>query len=171
MWNNEQHDTIWSYSQGKTSRERLLSELGLDKTNIVDEVRRELLEAISSRAMRHVEAALYVSSSLRVEPRSILDLICKLLNEDWHINHEDLIGMLQELADSTTIPALQAAIALKSKLEYLSYDDYGSYYKKCMWALHDIGTADAIAVIKQCAHSDDEALRDQALYRLSKMNR
>ena len=53
----------------------------------------------------------------------------KLLQLD-HIEHEDIIRTLQERADPFTIPYLKSAIELKPQLEYLSYDDYGGYYKK-----------------------------------------
>ncbi len=58
---------------------------------------------------------------------------------------------------------------LKPALAYLDYDDYGSYYKKCLWALQAIGTPDAIAVIAECARADDPALRRQAEYRLARI--
>jgi hypothetical protein len=53
----------------------------------------------------------------------------------------------------------------------LAYDDYGSYYKKCFWALRDIGTPEAIAIIREYAASDIEAARKEAVYRLSKIER
>ena len=61
------------------------------------------------------------------------------------------------------------AIFLKPRLKYLDYDDYGSYYKKCFWALWAIGTPEAIAVIREFMTSEDAAAKEQALYRLSKI--
>ena len=78
----------------------------------------------------------------------------RLLDPD-HDEHEDIIGYLQDYPDPASVPYLKRAIALKPALAYLDYDDYGAYYKKCLWALQAIGT--------------DEALRTQALHRLDRI--
>lgn len=92
----------------------------------------------------------------------------RLLDPD-HDEHEDIIGYLQDYPDPASVPYLKRAIALKPALAYLDYDDYGAYYKKCLWALQAIGTDEALAVIRACALSDDEALRTQALHRLDRI--
>lgn len=99
--------------------------------------------------------------------QQIVEWCAKLVQRD-HIEHEDIIRFLQDAADPYSIPFLRQAVLLKPDLEYLDYDDYGSYYKKCFWALRAIGTPDAIAVIREFAISDDVTAREQALYRLSK---
>ena len=169
MWNEEQRDAIWRFILNEVTHAELLQALAIRPETAGYEVRRELNEAISYKSMRHVEAALAAALLMDVESRSFLDNICMLLHEDWHISHEELIGRLQVLADPATIGAIKAAIQLKPKLYYLSYDDYGSYYKKCLWALQAIGTEEAVALIEECALSADEALRKQAVYRLSKI--
>jgi HEAT repeat protein len=116
-----------------------------------------------------VEAALLLAYTIKVPEDTYTDLGCQLLGEDWHTQHENLIGNLQEIADPQTIPAIKRAIDLKTSLLYLEYDDYGSYYKKCLWALQAIGTPEAISAIEDCTYSRDSLLRDQALHRLSKI--
>jgi hypothetical protein len=100
--------------------------------------------------------------------QSVVDACARLLREDHH-DHEDLIGFLQHAKDPYAVPFLRQAIGLKPQLSYLDYDDYGSYYKKCLWALQAIGTAEAISIIQECACSEDEALKDQARYRTGKI--
>ena len=92
-----------------------------------------------------------------------------LLTQTWHHQHEDFIGLLQHQKSPASVPALKAAIALKPQLAYLDYDDYGAYYKKCLWALAAIGTPEAIAVIRECVSAEDEQLREEAVYRLHKL--
>lgn len=92
----------------------------------------------------------------------------RLLDPD-HDKHEDIIGYLQNYPDPASVPYLKSAIALKPALAYLDYDDYGAYYKKCLWALQAIGTEEALAVIRECASSNDQALRTQALHRLDRI--
>jgi len=94
---------------------------------------------------------------------------CERLIKTDHQDHEEIIGSLQQAADPDSVPFLRQAVLLKPLLEYLEYDDYGAYYKKCFWALQAIATADAVAVIKAFAESEDEVIREQALYRLHKI--
>lgn len=86
-----------------------------------------------------------------------------------HCDHEAIVTFLQIYPRGESIVYLRRAIALKPALEYLAYDDYGAFYKKCLWALQVIATPDAIAVIEECARSDDAALKDQAQYRLKRI--
>ena len=86
-----------------------------------------------------------------------------------HQEHESIVRYLQDHPDPLSVPFLEKAIIRKPRLKYLDYDDYGAFYKKCLWALQAIGTPAAIAVIRKCAVSQKPALRSQALYRLSKI--
>jgi hypothetical protein len=88
-----------------------------------------------------------------------------------HEEHEDLIGLLQEANDPYAIPSLRQAVLMKPSLDYLDYDDYGSYYKKCFWALSAIGTDEALAVIQEFSTSPEPVLAEAASYRLSKLQR
>lgn len=91
------------------------------------------------------------------------------LKDPTHFEHEDIILFLEFNPDPRSVPHLREAIGLKPMLEYLDYDDYGAYYKKCLWALQKIGTHDALQLIKECAESDIPELREQALYRLRRI--
>ncbi len=86
-----------------------------------------------------------------------------------HFEHEDIILFLEFNPDTRSVPHLREAIELKPKLKYLNFDDYGAYYKKCLWALQKIGTPDALQVIRECAGSEIPELKDQALYRLKRI--
>jgi len=92
----------------------------------------------------------------------------RLLQHD-HFDHEAIVHRLQAVPDPASIPYLRQAIAMKPQLPYLHYDDYGSFYKKCLWALQDIATPDALALIVECSHSEVPELRNEALYRLKKI--
>jgi hypothetical protein len=102
--------------------------------------------------------------------QQVIEWCAKLVQED-HLEHEDIIRALQHAADPYSIPFLRQAVLLKPRLEYLAYDDYGSYYKKCFWALRAIGTPEAIAVIQEFTLSEDAAAREQSLYRLAQIKK
>src|SRR5262249_33662325 len=108
---------------------------------------------------------------MSMEPDPQIAEWCNKLVQEGHLDHEEIIRALQDAADPYSIPFIRQAVLLKPKLGYLAYDDYGAYYKKCFWALKAIGTPEAIAVIKEFTTSPDSAAREQAIYRLSKIER
>jgi hypothetical protein len=91
------------------------------------------------------------------------------LLDPGHYDHEEIISLLQDHPEEANISYLMKAIQLKPRLDYLDYDDYGSYYKKCLWALRAIDTPAAIDRIKECAESAELPLRKEALYRLKRI--
>jgi Domain of unknown function (DUF4291) len=107
--------------------------------------------AVGMTAQRYIEA----------ERQRLLDTT--------HRDHEEIVRLLQQYPDNGSVPYLQRGILLKPQLRYLDYDDYGAFYKKCLWALQDIATADALAVITECSFSEDAGLREQAVYRLQRI--
>jgi hypothetical protein len=94
---------------------------------------------------------------------------CELLLKIDHDGHEDIVSELQKCADPYAIPFLRQAIDNKPLLAYLDYDDYGAFYKRCLWALRAIDTPESIAVIEAFAQSEIPELREQAEYRLSRI--
>lgn len=89
------------------------------------------------------------------------------LIDPTHFRHEEILSNLDPAVENVFY--LKRAITLKPTLHYLDYDDYGAFYKKCLWALQHIGTPAAIAAIEECSRSDDASLREQALYRLKRI--
>ena len=92
-----------------------------------------------------------------------------LVTQTWHYSHEYMIRYFQDHPSEANVAPLRDAIALKPTLEYLDYDDYGGYYKKCMWALAVNPSSSANDLIKECATSKDDVLREQAVYRLRRL--
>lgn len=86
-----------------------------------------------------------------------------------HREHEAIVRLLQDHPEPESVPYLRQAIALKPSLDYLNYDDYGAFYKKCLWALQEIATPQALDAIQEFARSDIEALRNEAQHRLQRI--
>jgi hypothetical protein len=145
-----------------------IREESLTHDKIKEAISELLLETIDTNDADFVESALGLIGRVG-EPDNWFEILCKLVLDINHNRHEDIVGFLQHCQDPSSVPILKKAILLKPKLEYIEYDDYGSYYKKCLWALQDIGTDEAILVIRDCAKSADFALKEQAEYRLSKI--
>lgn len=69
--------------------------------------------------------------------------LCNLLLTDWHYKHEDIVMLLKEIKDSSTVDCLYKAAELY--FEYLDYDDTYQLARKCIKVLSAIGNENAIS--------------------------
>jgi hypothetical protein len=163
-----QREACLKFTCGGVAEDELFAAFGRDFSETPNDTISLLQQASDDRNADDVEFAL--SLLFHFQPTAdYLPLVCELLAADFHTRHEDIIGALQAAADARSIAFLRQAVLIKPRLEYLAYDDYGSYYKKCFWALRAIGTPDAIDVIREFTTSEDSAASEQAVYRLSKI--
>jgi hypothetical protein len=163
-----QRKACLQFALGGISEGELFAAFGRDFYRTPNDTIKFLQQARDDRSADDVELTLGLI--FRFQPTAdYVPLLCELLAADFHTRHEDIIRALQDAADARSIPSLRQAVLLKPKLEYLAYDDYGSYYKKCFWALRAVGTPEALAVIREFTVSEDSAAREQAVYRLSKI--
>jgi hypothetical protein len=109
------------------------------------------------------------SYSIGMNRRAYIAAERERLLDPSHFEHDEIVGLLQDYPENESVPYLRRAIALKPSLSYLDYDDYGAFYKKCLWALQDIATPEALALIHECAASNDASLKAQAKYRLRRI--
>jgi len=163
----QQQSALIDLFQKKITEAKFLALYGITREQIPAAVSASLKQALENKDADLVDYALLLGFKFTF-PDDIVGLLNELVTQPWHIKHEDIIGLLQRHRNPSSVPAIRAAIELKPTLDYLDYDDYGSYYKKCLWALSDIGTLEAITLIKECTASPDEALRNEAEYRLGK---
>ena len=90
----------------------------------------------------------------------------RLLGERWHTQQEDLADALQDMREPSTIDALYAVA--HDAAPYNEVDDGRALARKCVWALHDIGTPAAIARLHQlAATAGDAETRDHVAKKLA----
>lgn len=92
------------------------------------------------------------------------EILCGLLQEDWHYKHEDIARNLQAAKDPQTIECLYQAAELHFK--YLDYDDTYQFARKCIKALSAINTDAAVDKLKLLAQSKNEIIRQYAVKEL-----
>jgi len=166
--NYRQSQAILELCTEKLTKPDFLKTYGIEDAKVPEEVSSLLRQAAANHNGDFVEFALLLGFSISM-PADILELIHELILEDWHMQHEDMISIMQKKASPTSITFLQHAIRMKPKLNYLDYDDYGAYFKKCLWALRAIGTPQAIFAIEECAASQDIVLKEQAEHQLAEI--
>ena len=98
--------------------------------------------------------------------RQDVPLLGELLVADWHARHEDVARLLQELADPASVPALRRGAELD--LPY-AVDDGRALSRRCLWALSDIRTPEAVVALDERALSSRATVRDLALHHRAKV--
>lgn len=156
---------IWDLARGDVSEDAFIAQFGADPRTTPELVRSELEQSYVERSPDDLRTALVLAFRFGLS-RQWAPLLCKLMEEDWHYSHEDIARALQDLRVPSTIDCLYRT-ALR-KHDYLAYNDNESLAVKCIWALHDIGTSEAIEKLQLLSRSDLPAsVRERALKRLS----
>lgn len=90
-----------------------------------------------------------------------LHVLNKIIVEHWHYMHENIAGLLQYFKSSSSIDNLYQTIF--TKFEYLKYNNSYVLARKCMWALGDIATDQAIEKLELIYNSGDKELKRYAI--------
>jgi hypothetical protein len=149
---------------GRLSEDSFVAQFGVNPRTTPDVIRIELEQAFAEKSAAGVEYALVLGFVFGWS-RNWAPQLCKLMQEDWHYRHEDIASALQDLRVPSTVDCLYQA-ALR-KHNHLAYDDREALAVKCIWALHDIGTPEAIVKLKLLSQSASEPISKNALERLS----
>ena len=98
-----------------------------------------------------------------------IDLIHQLLLEPWHWMYEELAHSLQKRKRPESIPFLREAMQKK----YNSLESSGTgtrqFINQCGHALKSIGTEVAIKTIRDLSTSTDSIIKDEMMYRISRI--
>ncbi|HLP49524.1 MAG TPA: hypothetical protein VK154_01505 [Chitinophagales bacterium] len=132
---------------------------------IIEQIR----EAMRSADAYEVDDAidlLYMSD--RIDP--FIDVINDLLLFPHHHRHQEITRLIQQAQSPLSIEFIRKA--LLTNFDYLQYtgSDDGPIAKWFSHALFDIGTEEAINVIREFAQSPNAEIRFEMNYRLEKLN-
>ena len=95
-----------------------------------------------------------------------LDVLCRLSEADWHMQHENVVLALGELIDKRSVDTLYRA-ALKSHA-YLEYDEGRALTLKAVMALGRIEDRAAVEKLRLLAESNEPLIRKHALRQLDR---
>jgi len=160
---------IDKFVKREISKEEFVEGLPSNLKNNSNEFRNFLLEIIKSKNPEDLQNALTIMWLLRKEKEQN-DILNELIIQNWHTRHEDIIHELQKQKNPKSIPYIKEA--MQSKYDYLVSFGTGirQFISQCGHALSSIGTKEAIKVIEDLSKSNDPIMRDEMLYRLSKIN-
>ena len=139
-------------------------EIGIKKEDIKN-LLEQIIENQNPDELEYGLVILYATE----ENNEMLDVIHKLILEPWHREYEELAHDIQRRKRPESIPFLKQAI--QSKYDYL--ESYGTgtrqFINQCGHALKSIGTEEAINTIRELSKSEDPIIKDEMLYRISKI--
>lgn len=95
-----------------------------------------------------------------------VDVLCKLMNETWNFQHENIAIIFQKIKSPKTIVCLYNAAL--TQFEYLEYDEAFALAVKCIWALGDINTPESKDKLKLLAQSENEIIKENAINQLNR---
>jgi hypothetical protein len=147
----------------KISKEELLGLLPFDVQNQPELRRKFILDAREARDNLELQYALALCN-LFGYPDDLSMLFAELINEDWHIKHEELAMKLEGYRDPATVDLIYEAS--EKSFPYM-WDEGHAFARKCTWALARIGTPEAYEKLRLLTHSKTEEIRGYAIKRLA----
>jgi HEAT repeat protein len=116
-----------------------------ESSTISSEMRRELQNLPSSEVIQELE-------KYALNPK-----YSGLNSENHNGLHENVVEILDKLRDERAIPALSKALTYR-----WSYDEWLNVPRKSLLALSEIGTPEAMMIIKEATQSPEELIREDA---------
>lgn len=115
-----------------------------------------------------LDCALIVGFRFGFAPQH-LDVLCQLMNAEWHHSHEDVVSALDEMNSPNAAEALFYATQWIPR--YLEFDESRALASKAIWALGKLASSDADMKLTTLANSEDLFLRKAAAQQLERRRR
>lgn len=144
----------------------LIANLSLKFSSDKDLVKALLGEAMREKDSELVEESLGIGFTHFGFGADIVPVLNNLLNETWHISHEDIASLLQEFRDPSSVEVLFETT--QKEFDYLAHDDAFALGVKCMWALGDINTRKSKQKLEALSQSDNRIIREGAKFQLER---
>lgn len=124
-----------------------------------------LQEAAESRNAKQLQCALTIGHTFGFSPAQVAILV-RVLGDDWHYSHEDVVDALNDLASVSAVSALFDAT--QRIPTYLQYDDSRALAVKAIWALGRTPGSEAELALRTLASSENVLLREGAQRQLQR---
>ena len=104
----------------------------LEGSTLINLLKAYLNDAITHKNASRIECVIILAGALG-EDKKLLSQYEKLLLEDWHHSHEDLVDIMESYGNSSNVTTLQKAFSLS--LTYMEYNHYYSFHHKLLYAI------------------------------------
>ncbi|WP_312429675.1 hypothetical protein [Lacrimispora sp.] len=147
-------------------KKEFIKDFAVDVTKDPSYIIRLLEMAFGEQNAIDVESALYVGFAFNLFTKDFANVLCKLIEANWHFQHENIASILKQLKCPDTVDSLFKAALLR--LKYLEYSDVSPLAVKCIWALGDINTRESRKKLELLAQSENQIIKDNAIMQLSR---
>ncbi len=162
-------NNILNLMTNQVTKEDFLKNLKID-INIMSNVILDMLKiAYNNQDKNLLEEAIYLLFTYEenIDLKKYVDMLNKIICENWHTEHENIALLLEDIAYSSSVDALYKNIF--AKYDYLLWDTNYALAVKCIYGLGAIATDSAIKKLKQLSIHDNEIIRKNSLYQLKKL--
>lgn len=159
---------VTKYWQGELDKTAFVRQIQLEIGHGKEAVQALFEPIIQNQDIDALEYGLVILFAIE-EQNEMIDIVHTLLLEPWHREYEELAHNLQSRRCVESIPFLRQAI--QKKYPFLESYETGTrqFINQCGHALRSIGSAEALETIKALSKSKDPIIRDEMLYRLSRI--
>lgn len=152
----------------KISKERFLKIIRVKPEKLEVELLEMLNIAYDQCSSCNVEVALYLIFVYELFSEMYLNLLNNLILCDWHEQHENIAMILQRIKSPQSVDYLY--IAASKKYSYLEYDDNFALAVKCIWALGEINTDEAMKKLEILQMSENDIIKKNAIKQLQRIS-
>lgn len=153
----------------KISKKEFLSIFNLSEKSISKYIEDKLEEIYTSKQFKYLEDYITISYCfVKNLNEDIVSLLCNILMEKCHFQHEDIVFLLEIIKSPTSIEYLYKTAL--TKFDYLDYDDSYALAVKCIWALGEINTIESKKMLEKLKESDNDVIKKEALNQLNMRN-
>ena len=163
---NEEKKLVEDLMKNSISKSEFLKLFQIDIKKDNDYLLSLLEKAYNENNADDIEDILFISFSFSLFSKIFVNILNKLIVEEWHYKHEDIARILQKLKDPKSVEYLYEATL--SSYEYLDYDESYALAVKCIWALGDINNEFAIEKLKLLSKSDNTIIKENAINQLNR---
>lgn len=126
----------------------------------------ELIERLSD--VSNTRDEVFLNLLLMISDADGLDdqytkIFCQLLNEKWHRQHEEIIVLLEQMKDESSVQTVY-----QTALDIPDWDDARGLAKKCIYTLAAINTESAKTYLEKLTMHDDLIIADFAKGKLAR---
>ena len=117
----------------------------LEGATLIDLLKAYLNDAITHKNASRIECVIILAGALG-EDKKLLSQYEKLLLEDWHHSHEDLVDIIESYGNTSNVVTLQKAFDLS--LPCMEYNHHYSFHRKLLYAIQKLAPQQFVQIRK-----------------------
>lgn len=165
----EQKSLILDLACRRIEHSEFAVQFGLGNHNVIDLLQQFLVQALELDDHCSLDLILTLGFTINAVSAEHVPILCEHLLLDTHNCHESIAKTLQSFRCPSSLQTLVRRCS-SAPPQADAIDGGDAMFRKCVWAIHDIGTPEARVSLEQLARSEIESVRKYSIKRLDKWN-